>query len=86
LVEDFSSNIGEDDKTHIEEQKMLHDWSFGGHPNFYNLCEENFKTRVVHHHTFTEKTFKDLMEFCEFKTLVSYKNDDLNIVNLSIKS
>ena len=38
LKEDYNNDVGEDDTTHIEEQKRLHDWSLGGHKNFFNLC------------------------------------------------
>ena len=83
LIEDFLKDVGEDDKTHIEEQKTMHDWAYGGHKDFYSLCDINEKTRVVHHHTFDEKSFKDMMEHIGFETVISFKQDDLNIVNLS---
>jgi hypothetical protein len=86
LIDDFISNVDEGDETHVKEQMELHDWSMGGHKDFYELCKKNYKTRVVHHHTFTEESFKNMMEFCGFKNILSYKNDDLNIVNLSLKS
>lgn len=83
LIEDYNNDIGEDDKTHIEEQKELHDWSYGGHPKFYELCENNHLTRVVHHHTFDIDSVEELFDYCGFKKVISYKHDDLNIVNLS---
>jgi hypothetical protein len=83
LIEDYNSDVGEDDTTHIQEQKDLHDWSCGGHPKFYELCEINHLTRVVHHHTFDIDLVEDLFDYCGFKKVISYKHDDLNIVNLS---
>jgi len=83
LINDYENNIGEDDKTHIEEQKKLHDWSQGGHPDFSELCENNDKTRVVHHHTFTPDTVDELFNACGLKSIVTFKHDNLNIVNLS---
>ena len=83
LIEDYNSDVGEDDATHIQEQKDLHDWSCGGHPKFYELCEINHLTRVVHHHTFDIDLVEDLFDYCGFKKVISYKHDDLNIVNLS---
>jgi len=86
LIEDYINNIGENDNTHIDEQKKLHDWSYGGHKDFYQLCDINEKTRVVHHHTFTPESFEQLINECGLKTIMSFKHDDLNIVNLSIKN
>ena len=83
LIEDYNSDIGEDDTTHIQEQKDLHDWSYGGHPQFYELADKNYLTRVVHHHTFDIELVEDLFDYCGFKKVVSYKHDELNIVNLS---
>lgn len=83
LIEDYANDVGEDDKTHIEEQKELHDWSYGGHPKFYELCEMNDKTRVVHHHTFDIELVEELFSYCGFKKVLSFKHDELNIVNLS---
>ena len=85
LLEDYKNDIGEDDKTHIEEQKKLHDWTCGGHKEFYELCENNHKTRVVHHHTFTPETVNQLYIESGLKSLMTFKHDSLNIVNLSIK-
>lgn len=83
LVQDFEYDMGEDDKTHIEEQKELHDWDYGGHPQFYELCEINELTRVVHHHTFDIELVEELFDYCGFKKVLSFKQDELNIVNLS---
>lgn len=83
LIDDFANNTEESDCTHIEEQKKLHDWSCGGHKDFYNLCEENEKTRVVHHHTFNLITSELLMYACGLNPVFNFKHDPLNIVNLS---
>lgn len=83
LIADYIEDVGEGDKTHIEEQKELHDWSYGGHPQFYDLCEINDLTRVVHHHTFDIELVEELFAYCGFKKILSFKQDELNIVNLS---
>lgn len=83
LIEDFKSNMGEDDTTHIQEQKDLHDWSYGGHHQFYDLCEKNHLTRVVHHHTFDIELVEEMFDYCGFEKVLSFKHDELNIVNLS---
>jgi len=83
LISDFENNVTEDDTTHVDEQKILHDWSMGGHPDFYKLCEINHKTRVVHHHTFTPHTVHELFKICGLTPIATFKHDNLNIVNLS---
>jgi predicted SAM-dependent methyltransferase len=83
LIDDYVSDIGEDDTTHIEEQKTLHDWSYGGHSQFYELCEINNLTRVVHHHTFDIELVESMFEYCGFEKIFSFKHDELNIINLS---
>jgi 2-polyprenyl-3-methyl-5-hydroxy-6-metoxy-1,4-benzoquinol methylase len=83
LIEDYNFNMGEDDTTHIQEQKDLHDWSYGGHHQFYELCEINHLTRVVHHHTFDIELVEEMFDYCGFKKVLSFKHDELNIVNLS---
>ncbi len=85
LINDYIIDVGEDDTTHIEEQKQLHDWAYGGHKNFYQLCDKNDKTRVVHHHTFTQETVTAMFNHAGLETIMTFKHDDLNIVNLSIK-
>jgi hypothetical protein len=86
LLSDFNNDTSEDDTTHIEEQKTLHDWAYGGHKDFYRLCEMNGKTRVVHHHTFTPETANQLFIEAGLKPIMTFKHDDLNIINLSIKN
>lgn len=83
LIEDYFSGVDEDDNTHIEEQKKLHDWTCGGHKDFYKLCDKNGATRVVHHHTFNINLVEEMFEYCGFEKILSFKHDDLNIVNLS---
>lgn len=83
LIADFKNDVGEDDDTHIEEQKELHDWSRGGHPNFYEICEMNEKTRVVHHHCFTPELTQKMFECCNFSDTITMKQGYLQIINLS---
>ena len=83
ILEDFNNNIQEDDVTHISEQLDLHDWSLGGMKNFKQLAANNFSTRVVHHHTFIKSTLKKLLKVSGYKTVFSFKLDDLNIVNVA---
>lgn len=83
LINDYNQDMKEDDITHIQEQKDLHDWNYGGHEKFYELCEINYLTRVVHHHTFDIDLVEKMFDYCGFEKIISYKHDELNIVNLS---
>lgn len=83
ILEDYNSNIQEDDITHISEQISLHDWSLGGMKNFNELAANNVHTRVVHHHTFIKSTLKKLLKIGGYKTVFTFKLDDLNIVNVA---
>jgi len=82
LLSDYYNNIGEEDNTHIEEQKILHDWSMGGMANFYDLCRNNHLTRVVHHHCFDIENFKQMILFCQLEIIHLFKADSLNIICL----
>jgi len=85
LIEDYENDVSESDITHIEEQKKLHDWSCGGHPDFYTLCENNSDTRVVHHHTFNKDNVKELFQYIDMEVIYLFNHDPLNIVCLTKK-
>ena len=56
--------------------------------NFYELCEINYLTRVVHHHTFNIELVEQMFSYSGFQNIASYIHNfygmPLNIVNLSI--
>lgn len=92
IINDYKNNVGEDDTTHIEEYKQKYDWTFeipdefllgGGREQYYKLCDNNAKTRVIHHHTFDLDSFKLLMDAVGLTSILYFKQCDLNIVNLS---
>jgi hypothetical protein len=83
LIEDYQNNVDESDTTHINEQKELHDWTMGGHKDFYSICDINHKTRVVHHHTFDLENIKQMFEYCNMEIVYLFKHDPLNIVVLT---
>lgn len=56
LLEDFSDDMGEDDRTHIPEVLELHDfdrdlWA-DDRDEFRARCEDNTRNRCIHHHVF----------------------------------
>lgn len=56
ILEDFSSDMGEDDKTHIPEVLELHDFDrdlwVDNREEFRARCEDNMRNRCIHHHVF----------------------------------
>ncbi len=85
LVQDYTSNMGEDDMTHRDEQVALHDWTMGGMKNFEELSRNNKATRVIHHHCFDTALVREMFEFCGYKTLQNYYIGNGNIVYLGKK-
>lgn len=85
FIQDYQNKVSENDTTHVDEQLRLHDWELGGMDNFEELVKKNEETRVLHHHTFTKKTLIELLELANFTTIISFKIDKLNIVNIAKK-
>jgi len=73
ILNDYNSNIGEDDKTHFNEVLDLHDLTNDGTVFSYTEHKRrtlnNFKTRIVHHHTFDNKLLNDLLIHVGFKII-----------------
>ena len=67
LLEDYKSNIGENDLTHLEEILELHDLkrdnSAGSKENFKKRSLDNFNNRCLHHHVFDFKLLEDIFKF-----------------------
>jgi SAM-dependent methyltransferase len=84
IITDYQDEISERDMTHIEEILEQHDFKLCGMKNWKELILDNYNTRVAHHHTFNPSTYRRFLDHCGFKTLLQFKIDKLNIVNLSI--
>ena len=67
LLEDYKSNIGEDDLTHLEEILEFHDLkrdiSAGTKEDFKKRSLDNYKNRCLHHHIFDFKLLEDIFNF-----------------------
>jgi SAM-dependent methyltransferase len=72
MLEDSRRNVGEDDKTHIEEMYSLHDFSLSPmEPEVLRgAVDENFRNRCVHHHVFDETNSRALLEASGLKVSV----------------
>lgn len=67
LMEDYRSNIGEDDLTHLPEIISKHDYDMdvlcGGKEQFIERAKKNVENRCLHHHVFEEVCLRKAFEF-----------------------
>jgi len=67
MIEDFRAGRGEDDLTHMDESVRLHDYSMTPEiPDpvvFKARSLKNVENRCLHHHTFTQKSTKELLDY-----------------------
>ncbi len=65
MLEDYESNMGEDDLTHLAEILELHDLRMdlpaGSPEQFRERSENNFSNRCLHHHVFDENNSRELL-------------------------
>jgi SAM-dependent methyltransferase len=65
MLEDYASNMGEDDLTHLPEILQLHDLSMdppaGSPEQFRQRSENNFSNRCLHHHVFDQNNSRELL-------------------------
>jgi SAM-dependent methyltransferase len=65
MVEDFESDLGEDDLTHLpeilEKHDLARDPAAGSAEAFERRGRDNFKNRCLHHHVFDESNSRDLL-------------------------
>lgn len=66
LLNDYHSNVGEDDLTHLEEILQLHDLSMdppaGDRESFRKRSQDNFNNRTLHHHVFDADLISEIFE------------------------
>lgn len=65
MLQDYRSNMGEDDLSHLPEILALHDLSLdppaGTPEQFRERSENNFLNRCIHHHVFDENNSRELL-------------------------
>lgn len=76
LVEDLENDVGEDDRTHLDEILMLHDLArdpaAGDMESFRARSLDNFHNRTLHHHVFDQKLLKSLCAYVGLESLVQH--------------
>jgi SAM-dependent methyltransferase len=69
IINDYESNILENDMTHIHESACMN------RPNYYNDIGDHNNPRIIHHHTFNEETLLGSHEYAKFETIKCYTDD-----------
>jgi SAM-dependent methyltransferase len=73
LLDDFKSNMGEDDLTHMDEVIKLTDFSKayfdGSKEDFAERCKENYTHRCIHHHVFDDSLIKKILGYVNLKII-----------------
>jgi len=89
LIEDYNTNISENDTTHFHEVLELHDLiidttvkDFNDH---YERTNDNPKRRIVHHHVFDTLLVVKLIDFVEFKIIDVQLIEPYNIIIIAKK-
>lgn len=73
ILDDFSDDMGEDDRTHIPEVLDLHDfdrdlWA-DNREEFRARCEDNMRNRCIHHHVFDTALAVRMVDHAGFQIL-----------------
>lgn len=89
LLDDFNSNVDENDLTHLEEILSLHDLKLdppaGSFDQFKKRCLKNFENRCLHHHVFDDKLVKKICDYLNIKIIQKTLTKSDWIFLLSIK-
>jgi len=84
LIQDYETNIGEDDLTHVEEVFKLHDLRLdplaGNFENFQKRCLDNFNNRCLHHHVFDLALLKQICNFFKLEIMLTKQKVDNYII------
>lgn len=84
LIQDYETNIGEDDLTHVEEVFKLHDLRLdplaGIFENFQKRCLDNFNNRCLHHHVFDLALLKQICNFFKLEIMLTKQKVDNYII------
>ena len=96
IINDFITNVGEDDKTHEEENLLVeHPYKISiNHPDkpknisYEYMVKNNINYRIIHHHCFDLNLCIQLHEYLNFETLSCFipPNDPLQIIYFGKKN
>lgn len=84
LLEDYYSDVAEDDLTHLDEILEKHDLSMDVPMNYEQFKQRslnNFHNRCLHHHVFSEKLMIEMAVFFDLKIVdVGEKFDNIYMI------
>jgi len=78
ILDDYNNQTDEADLSHLVEIKNKSAFP----PRFFNLAQDNYKARVLHHHVYNLETLRETCEYCGFKTLYSFNNEKNKLQNI----
>lgn len=88
LLDDYHSNIGENDLTHLEEILQLHDLSMdlpaGDYSSFKKRSQDNFNNRALHHHVFDANLIEEIFKHSRVD-IVSQCVTSTDFITLGVK-
>jgi len=88
LLDDYNSNIQEDDKTHVEDvirnEAFIIDSVTKNKKHFIRMANDNLKYRIIHHHVFDHLLIKKICEHLNLKLIFygNIKKDDYYLIKL----
>ena len=75
IIQDYQSEIGECDLTHLDEILSFHDLSrdrrAGSISKFAERSRQNFLNRTLHHHVFSIDLLENILKYCGFDIAVT---------------
>lgn len=87
LLDDYRSNIQENDTSHFEEVINLHDivrdHGVKSLEEFKNRTANNYNNRCIHHHVFSLPLIRQLLEYSGFSVLHQQDAEDIHLVTIA---
>lgn len=89
LLQDYQTNVTEQDTTHFDEVIRLHDLSKDRGQTEAALMERtqnNYINRCVHHHVFSFELIEQLLNYCGFKITMTKAFEPFHLFTLAEKA
>ena len=87
LVQDYQSNMAENDLTHLNEILELHDLSrdpqAGSFEQFKNRSLNNLENRGLHHHVYDQGLLRDIANYSGLKPILNFSSPTDHFIALS---
>ncbi len=94
LLDDYQSNVGEDDNTHFSEIIEMHNFKYDNSSGLESLnrtewaakVNNNLNSRMLHHHCFSGDVLIQLMSLCGFEVIALDKFLPHHIAIIAVKT